>query len=72
MAWMFNSPKQMPFRIARLHISELKVQASVSKIQSRPIRLLIDEVIVELEEPSVVLPPRNGAKPPGPPGIRSR
>ena len=34
--------------------------------------MLIDEVIVELEEPSVVLPPRNGAKPPGPPGIRSR
>jgi hypothetical protein len=40
----------------------------VSKIKSRPIQILIDEVIMELEEPSVVLPPRHGVQPPGPPG----
>jgi hypothetical protein len=34
------------------------VKASVSKIKSKPIRLLIDEIVLEMEEPSVVLPPR--------------
>lgn len=42
------------------------MQATVSKIKSRPIKIIIDEVIIEMEEPCVVLPPRNGAQVPAP------
>lgn len=60
-----NKQPGMPFRFRRIHVSELAVSASVSKIKTRPIKLIIDEVIIELDEPSVVLPPRGGVAAPG-------
>ena len=33
-------------------------------LQSKPIRLVIDEVVVEMVEPNVLLPPRGGPTPP--------
>jgi hypothetical protein len=61
----------MPFVFKRIHVSELAVKASVSKIKSKPIQIIIDEIIIEMEEPSIVLPPRNGPVPPGPPAPES-
>jgi hypothetical protein len=39
------------------------VRVSVSKIKSRPLQLVLGEVLIEMEEPSVVLPPRKGGLP---------
>jgi hypothetical protein len=39
------------------------VRASVSKIKSKPLQLMLGEVLIEMEEPSVVLPPRKGGTP---------
>jgi len=40
----------------------------VSKIKSRPVELVLGEVLIEMEEPSVLLPPRTG-RPPKPEAV---
>ena len=50
----------IPFRIRRIYVSRCHVVASVRKIKSRPLRLKLDTVIVDVEEPPVMLPPRQG------------
>lgn len=37
-------PPQIPVRLTRVYVSELSVRVSPSKIKSKPIRLIIDEV----------------------------
>jgi len=51
-------------RFTRIHVSQLSVKASVSKIKSKPVSLLVDEIVIDMEEPAVVLPPRTGSAPP--------
>ena len=58
---LMNMAPGMPVRFTRIHVNKLKVKASVRKINTKPIRLELDTVVLTLDEPSFVLPPRGGA-----------
>ena len=57
---LLNMAPGTPVRFTRIHISKLKVRASVRKIKTKPIRLQVETVVLEMAEPSVVIPPRSG------------
>ena len=57
---LLNEAPGIPVRFTRIHVTKLKVKASVRKISTKPIKVVIDQVVLELEEPNFVLPPRAG------------